>query len=119
PRVRRVRAAHPRPLQCARRARMTQLASRKAILRILLVVATLALWEGIVRGFAVRAFIVPPPSGMFVALWRGFASGIYEEHLWVTLSETMLGFLFGCALAFSLGIGVALSRRVEYYLYPF
>ncbi len=31
----------------------------------------------------------------------------------------MLGFLFACLLAFALGTAVALSRRVEYFLYPF
>ena len=29
-----------------------------------------------------------------------------------------MGFVFGCALAFMLGTVVALSRTVEYYLYP-
>jgi NitT/TauT family transport system permease protein len=35
------------------------------------------------------------------------------------LLETLMGFVFGSALAFALGIAVALSRRVEYFLYPF
>jgi NitT/TauT family transport system permease protein len=37
----------------------------------------------------------------------------------VTLAETFMGFALGSALAFSIGIAVAMSRRVEYYLYPF
>jgi NitT/TauT family transport system permease protein len=39
--------------------------------------------------------------------------------VWVTLTETLLGFAFGSLLAFALGIAVALSRRTEYFLYPF
>ena len=35
-----------------------------------------------------------------------------------TLGETLLGFVTGCALAFTLGTVIALSRNVEYYLYP-
>jgi NitT/TauT family transport system permease protein len=31
----------------------------------------------------------------------------------------MIGFAIGCTLAFGLGIAVALSRRTEYFLYPF
>jgi NitT/TauT family transport system permease protein len=92
---------------------------RNFSLRLLLLVASLLAWEGLVRFFAVPAFIVPAPSSIFVALYRGFASRVYVDHLWVTLSETLLGFLFGCALAFVLGIAVALSRRFEYFLYPF
>jgi NitT/TauT family transport system permease protein len=92
---------------------------RNFAFRILLLIASLFAWEGIVRLFAVPAFIVPAPSSIFVALYRGFASGVYPDHLWVTLSETLLGFVFGCALAFILGTAVALSRRFEYFLYPF
>jgi NitT/TauT family transport system permease protein len=92
---------------------------RNFALRLLLLVVSLLAWEGLVRFFAVPAFIVPAPSSIFVALYRGIASRVYVDHLWVTLSETLLGFLFGCALAFILGIAVALSRRFEYFLYPF
>jgi NitT/TauT family transport system permease protein len=92
---------------------------RNFALRVLVLVGFLVAWEAAVRVLAVPAFIVPAPSSIFVALYRGFASGVYAEHLWVTLSETMLGFAFGCVLAFALGIAVALSPRFEYFLYPF
>jgi NitT/TauT family transport system permease protein len=89
------------------------------VLRLLLVVAFLAVWEGVVRLFAVPAFILPAPSSVAVALWRGIASSLYIEHLWVTLAETLLGFLVGSVLALALGTVIALSRPVEYFLYPF
>jgi NitT/TauT family transport system permease protein len=92
---------------------------RNIALRILLLVGSLVAWEALVRLLRVPAFILPTPSSMIVALYRGFDSGIYPQHLWVTLSETMLGFLCACLLAFALGTVVALSRRVEYFLYPF
>jgi NitT/TauT family transport system permease protein len=92
---------------------------RNFALRILLLAASLLAWEGLVRLFAVPAFILPAPSSIFVALYRGIASAVYLDHLWVTLSETLLGFFFGCTLAFILGTAVALSRRFEYFLYPF
>ncbi len=92
---------------------------RNFALRLLLLVVSLLAWEGLVRFLAVPAFIVPAPSSIFVALYRGIVSRVYVDHLWVTLSETLLGFVFGCALAFILGIAVALSRRFEYFLYPF
>jgi NitT/TauT family transport system permease protein len=72
-----------------------------------------------VRGLDVPAFIMPPPSAVAVALWRGLASGLYVQHLGVTLVETLLGFLLGAALGFGLGTAVALNRYVEYFLYPY
>jgi NitT/TauT family transport system permease protein len=89
------------------------------LLRLVLIAATLAVWEALVRLFAVPAFILPTPSNIFLALYRGIASALYVNHFGITLLETLLGFVFGSTLAFSLGIAVALSRRTEYFLYPF
>jgi NitT/TauT family transport system permease protein len=89
------------------------------ILRLLLIAAVLGIWEACVWYFKIRSFILPPPSEVFLALYRGFASNLYPEHIGVTLLETFLGFVLGTALAFILGTFVALSRRVEYFLYPF
>jgi len=89
------------------------------LLRLLLIVAFLALWEAIVWLFAIPLFILPAPSAIFFALWNGITSALYLDHVWVTLAETLLGFALGSILAFTFGISVALSRRVEYFLYPF
>jgi NitT/TauT family transport system permease protein len=88
-------------------------------LRLLLLAAFLALWEAAVRLFEVPMFILPTPSSVFTALWRGIASSLYVDHIWITLSETLLGFLVGTTLAFLFGTVIALSRPVEYFLYPF
>jgi NitT/TauT family transport system permease protein len=88
-------------------------------LRLALIFATLLVWELLVRGLSVPAFILPAPTNIFIALYRGMASTLYLSHIGVTLSETLMGFVLGTALAFALGIAVALSRRVEYFLYPF
>ena len=91
----------------------------KSLLRLLLVLAVLAAWEGAVRLFDIPAYIVPAPSKVFVALYRGIASMLYIRHLWITLIETLLGFLVGSIVALVLGTLIALSRRCEYFLYPF
>jgi NitT/TauT family transport system permease protein len=88
-------------------------------LRIALVAAVLAVWEAGVRFFEIAPYILPPPTSIFAGLWRGLQSGIYVTHAGVTLAETFMGFALGTVLAFILGTGVALSRRVEYFLYPF
>jgi len=89
------------------------------LLRLVLIAAFLAAWEGIVRLFGIPLFILPAPSSIFVALYRGITSWLYVDHIWITLSETLLGFALGSVLAFALGVAVALSRRTEYFLYPF
>jgi NitT/TauT family transport system permease protein len=88
-------------------------------LRVLLLIAVVGIWEAAVRVFAVPVYILPRPSAIAFAFYNGVSSLVYVQNLWITLLETLLGFLLGTALAFLLGIAVALSRRIEYYLYPF
>ena len=88
-------------------------------LRLLLIAAVLVVWEAGVVFFAIPQFILPAPSNVFVAFYRGFASALYIDHIWITVTETLMGFVLGTALAFMLGTVIALSRPVEYFLYPF
>ena len=88
------------------------------VLRLLFIAGLLAAWEGAVAYFQTPAYIVPAPSSIAYAMYNGIASNLYVSHLWATIAETLLGFATGCALAFVLGTVVALSRSVEYYLYP-
>jgi len=92
---------------------------RDATLRVLLLVVSLAGWEALVRALHVPAFILPPPSQVGAALYRGAVSGIYLQHLWITLAETLLGFVAGSVVAFVVGTALAASRRTEYFLYPY
>jgi NitT/TauT family transport system permease protein len=92
---------------------------RNFLLRVLLLIVTLVVWEIAVRVFDMPAYILPTPSNILMALYRGITSGLYVEHVWITLIETLLGFLLGATIAFALGIGIGLSRRTEYFLYPF
>lgn len=90
----------------------------RALLRLLLMAGLVLAWEAVVRGFRIPPFLLPAPSAVFMGLVRGFGSGVYFEHLGVTLAETLMGFALGSALGFVLGAAVALSPRFEYYLYP-
>jgi NitT/TauT family transport system permease protein len=89
------------------------------VLRLLLIAVFLGLWEAVVRVFEIPMFILPTPSNVFVALWRGIVTWLYVDHVWITLTETLLGFIVGTSLAFVFGTIIALSRPVEYFLYPF
>lgn len=91
----------------------------RSLLRLLLVLFVLAAWEAAVYLFDIPAYIVPAPSKVCIALYHGIASMLYLRHLWITLVETLLGFAGGCVVALVLGTLIALSRRCEYFLYPF
>jgi NitT/TauT family transport system permease protein len=88
-------------------------------LTVLFFCASMLAGEVFVRALHVPSYILPAPSKVATALWRGFASGLYEKHLVHTLTETLLGFILGCTIGFLLGAAVALNRLVEYFFYPY
>ena len=75
--------------------------------------------ELLVRALDVPTYIMPAPSKVAIALWRGFATGLYPQHLLHTVTETLLGFVLGSLLGLLLGAAVALNRYVEYFFYPY
>ena len=93
--------------------------ARNIGLTTLLFVATIAAWEAVVRLFQIPVFILPAPTQVGMALYRGIASGVYLDHLKYTLLETLLGFIVGSALGFFLGTAVAMNRYVEFFFYPY
>jgi len=92
---------------------------RNILFSVLYFAVFMVVWEFGVRLFDIPQFILPTPSNIATAFYRGVASGIYVQHLWVTLLETALGFIAGTTLAFAFGVMVALNRRFEYFLYPY
>lgn len=89
-----------------------------------LLVVLLVLWEGSVRIFHIPRWLVPPISDIAVALWRGLATGPLARdgfwyHSFITLFETVLGYLVGCGLGFLLGVGIAQSENLDAVLRPF
>jgi len=93
--------------------------ARNVAVTVAIFAASLGAWEAIVRAFAIPLFILPPPSQVALALWRGLASRVYVQHLGYTLVETLLGFIVGSLLGFFLGTAVAMNRWVEFFLYPY
>jgi NitT/TauT family transport system permease protein len=92
---------------------------RNRLLSVALLATVLVLWEALVRLFEIPSFILPAPSAVALGLWRGFSTGLYFQHIAVTLSEVLLGFAFGCGLGFALGVAIALNRHIAYFLYPY
>jgi NitT/TauT family transport system permease protein len=88
------------------------------LLRLLFIAGLLLAWETLVRGLEIPGYLLPAPSAVGMALYRGTVTGLYQEHIGITLTETALGFIFGSIGGLVLGTLVALSRRFDYFVYP-
>lgn len=96
---------------------MTASAAREHALSVGLALGALAVWEAVVRLFAVPKWLLPAPTDIALAIVGGAEP--LARHGWVTLAEVLVGF----ALAFALGIGLAVAiakvPTVERALYPY
>ena len=82
-------------------------------------VVLVAVWEIAIRAFKVPNFILPTPYAVLEALQRGYIEGLFWKHFFFTLQSMVLGYLFGCTLAFILGCLFAESKTVEQMFLPF
>ncbi len=101
------------------RPRRIPCTGRDVVLPCLLFIALAALWEIIVRVRHVPPLVLPAPSVIWESLVSHARSGFLLVHLWVTLSEILLGFLAGGVLGIGLGVGVALSPALRGVLHPY
>lgn len=84
-------------------------------LSLLLLALLLLLWEIACRVLRIAPLVLPPPSTIAQALWKGLASGYFWPHLRATAAELIAGMAAGCALGFVAGIAlgeVPVLRRV-------
>jgi NitT/TauT family transport system permease protein len=88
-------------------------------LPVALLVFLLVTWEGLVLIFDVPKIVLPRPSAVAVALWEGFASGLFLPHILVTLWEIVAGFVIGASVGIALGVLVGLSAFMERLIYPY
>ena len=88
------------------------------ILAPVLLVVILVTWEWGVPYFDVPNYVLPPPSAIGVALWRGLDAGFmarggYWLHTWVTVWEVLLGFFIGSGVGLLLGTVISQFRIIE------
>ncbi|TCM58316.1 NitT/TauT family transport system permease protein [Rhizobium sp. PP-F2F-G48] len=89
----------------------------RLIVPILFGVSLLVLWEGLVRGFAVPAVLLPPPS----MIWTRLISSL--PTLWADFRQTFLksvitGYVTGCGLGFLVAIAIDRSPFLQKGLLP-
>jgi len=63
--------------------------------------------------------VLPLPTAVARALVQNLLDGFLWPHLWITLSEIVLGFVGGSALGIGLGSLVALAPWVQRILNPY
>lgn len=82
-------------------------------------VLLIAGWEAYIYAFEVPLIILPTPRQVAAALYRGFASGVFQTHIWITVQEVVLGYALGVLAGFVIGTPIAISRTLEIVFYPY
>lgn len=83
---------------------------------VLALVIIAVIWQLIVVLFDVPEVILPSPIS--VALSLGNSMWFLWPQLWVTIGETILGFLIATLVGVILAVGIAGSKIVEQMVYP-
>jgi NitT/TauT family transport system permease protein len=94
-------------------------AARRAALPLVVLVLVLAGWEAVVRGFEIPGYLVPAPSAVLAAFFRGFAEANYLGHAAITAFQAVAGFLAGSALGIAIGVWVVVFPTAERIVYPY
>ncbi len=95
---------------------MTAIRPREVVTAIITILVAIVVWEGAVRLFNIPEFLIPAPS----AIWQEFSSrsDIYATNTWITLYETLIGFLLAVALGILAAIAIVYSRTLQSVVYP-
>lgn len=80
------------------------------------VVILIALWSGAVHILKVSPAVLPAPEDVLVAFFKWFP--LLMKEGWVTLQETVLGFLLALVVGIPLAVAIANSRALNLMFYP-
>ncbi len=100
-------------LTAARNERLIVAAWRAGI-----AIVGLALWE-FVSGRWIKPFWISSPSAIWAQLADWIATGDLWMHVQVTMTETILGFIFGATAGIVTGLALGLNKRLAAVLDPF
>jgi NitT/TauT family transport system permease protein len=88
------------------------------VLAPVLLVVIIGLWEWGVPYFQVPNWVLPTPSQIITALWRGLDAGPFDRggywlHTGVTVFQVLLGFFIGSTVGLLLGTIISQFRILE------
>ena len=86
---------------------------------IVVFLLTIGIWKGLTSLFHIPSFLLPPPEDVFFEYISLLMNGLLLKHTYVTLYETITGFLAGAAIGMLLGYPLAKSRKLERILSPY
>jgi NitT/TauT family transport system permease protein len=91
--------------------------ARDWIPAVLIFFLTLGVWQGAVKGFHVKRFLLPAPT----AIWTQFHDNLHTlwSEGWFTFQEAAGGFAIGCSAAIVLAMIVARWRPLGNALMPY
>lgn len=93
--------------------------SERWVLRLLVLVLIVALWEGVCRTGLASEFWVSRPFLIVARLWDTARSGTVWFHMGVTVIETVSGFVLGALAGIIAGFALARWRRAHVALEPY
>lgn len=109
-------ATAPAPRAAPKRASFLQ---RETGYSLLLFVALVAIWEGVIWLFAVPAIIVPTPTNIAISLWTNLTNPRFYYHFGVTLWEILAGFVIGSVIGLIIGVAIGQWKILERVVYPY
>ena len=80
-------------------------------------VAGIVIWEGIVRGFGIENFLLPAPSDITQTLWTD--RGELASAAFFTFREAVAGFAVGCSAGFLVALVLARWRLLQAAVMPY
>lgn len=87
---------------------------------LILFLALMLLWELAVATGVISTIMVPPPSAVAAAIFKLYVSqGTIYQHFFITLTEAVLGFAIGAAIAIGLAVASSLSDPFRRYVSPY
>jgi NitT/TauT family transport system permease protein len=75
-------------------------------------------WEFVSRLEIVNPIVLPPATEVVKAFYYLMSDNFFWTAVWVTVQETLIGFLIGCTAAWVLGTLIGLSDTFRYATYP-
>jgi NitT/TauT family transport system permease protein len=86
---------------------------------LLLLLVLLFAWEWAASAFKFSPLVLPAPSVVAAALWRGLATGYLWPHIAQTVLELGLGLALGVLLGFAGGVLLGESAALRRVLMPY
>lgn len=86
---------------------------------LLLGLVILGSWYFSTARALIPSYELPPPTDVWSSLWDGLTSGLFTSMTWVTLQESLGGFLLAVLIALPLGYSLAKWRLFAATIQPY